>query len=61
MSKDLQIAIGMAKHKRKIARSFMEWLIRGKYLKIITIWMYFLTYDLCVMGNLCKSVNVTFK
>ena len=47
MSKDLQFAIGMATHLRKIAWSFMEWLIRGKYLKIITIWMYFVTYDLC--------------
>ena len=40
MSKDHKFAIGMATHSRKIAWSFMEWLIRCKYWKIKIIWMY---------------------
>ena len=54
MFKDLQFAIGMATHPRTIAWSFMEWLIRRKYLKIVTIWMYFLTYDLSVSVTYAK-------
>ena len=54
MSKDLQFAIEMATHPRKIAWSFMEWQISFKYLKIITIWMYFLTYDLCFSAIYAK-------
>ena len=34
ISKDLQFAIGMATYPRKTAWSFMEWLIRGNYLKL---------------------------
>ena len=60
MSKDLQFALEMATHLRKIAWSIMEWLIRGKYLKIITIWMYFQTYDLCfnvIYAIFCFKMN----